>query len=212
VAGAGTAIAMSSGHRVEQREVIPHQITALSVLGRGGDVTVRSGAGTDTVQVLRRGTEAVAEGAVFGAPSWDGTQLQLQPDCTGGCDVDYVVTVPDGVAVTVRTDSGDVEVRGRLGPVALETRSGDIDADVTSSTVTVTTSGGDADLRLRQAPDQLSARSGSGDVDIRVPGGEVYAVTPDTRSGDVDLNVQQGPSGHVIQVQTQSGDISVEDG
>jgi hypothetical protein len=212
VAGAGTAVALSGGHRVEQRETITHAVTALTVDGTGGDVTVRSGATTGTVEVVRRGPAPRNDGVVPGAATWEGgSTLVLRPDCSGGCDVDYQVTVPDGVAVTVQTGSGDVELKGSLGPVSLQTGSGDIDADVSSDTVTLRTGSGDADLRLREAPDQVTATSGSGDIDIRVPKGEIYQVTPQTGSGDVDLNVQQGPSDHAIQVRTGSGDISVDD-
>lgn len=211
-AGAGTAVALSGGHRVEQRETLAHPITALTVDGTGGDVTVRSGATTGTVEVVRRGPAPRNDGALPGATTWDGAStLVLRPDCSGGCDVDYQVTVPDGVAVTVHTGSGDIELNGTLGTISLQTGSGDIDADVSSDTVTLHTGNGDADLRLRDAPDQVTASSGSGDIDIRVPKGETYQVTHDTGSGDVDLNVQQGQSDHVIQVRTGSGDISVDD-
>ena len=210
VAGAGTAVALSGDRRVEQRETITHPITALTVDGTGGDVTVRTGATAGTVEVVRRGSAPRGGGVVAGAAAWDNTTLVLRPDCRGGCDVDYQITVPDGVVVDIQTGSGDIELNGSLGDVSLQTGSGDIDADVTTDSLTLRTGSGDAGLRLREAPDQVSATSGSGDLDIRVPRGEVYNIVPQTGSGDVDLNVMRGQSDHVIQVRTGSGDISVD--
>ncbi|HEU5000030.1 MAG TPA: DUF4097 family beta strand repeat-containing protein [Lapillicoccus sp.] len=209
VAGAGTALAVNGVPRAEQRSLLTHAITALDVETQSGDVTVRAGARTDTVEVIRRFRGD--EDTQVGGETWQGNTLKITPDCTTVCDVDYEIRVPSTVAVTVRTGSGDVELSGRLGEVSLGTVSGDVDANVSTTTLSSETGSGDMDFHLGSAPDRLTAQSVSGDIDLRVPAGDTYAVTSNTTSGDVDVDVpRQSDATHLIDVRTASGDISVD--
>lgn len=211
LAGAGTAIALGGvGPRVERREIFSHQVTALTIDAGAGDVTVRSGARTDTVEVIRR-----ARGSLSDAPAargtWDGTTLVIRPECPDGCGADYEIRLPNGVAVTAETGSGDIELGGTLGTVSLEAGSGDVEADVAVDNLTTRTGSGDMGLRLRSAPALLSATSGSGDIAIRVPSAQTYAVAVDTGSGDTDIDVpRQDTASHRVQLRTGSGDISMQ--
>ena len=213
LAGAGAAVALAGvGQRVEQTDILSHQISALTVDAGGGDVTVRTGGAPGTVEVTRttRSTEALP---ALGPTSWQGTTLTLPGECDGCGEIDYEIRVPAGVDVTAKTGSGDIELDGALGTVSLQTGSGDVDADLAAGSITTRTGSGDMDLRLGNAPTQVTANSGSGDVDITVPGGQSYAVTSRTGSGDRDINVpQQSTSDRKIEVQTGSGDISVSGG
>ena len=210
LAGAGTAIALAgAGPRVERREVLTHQVTALTIDPGAGDVTVRSGATAGTVEVIRR-----ARGSLNDAPAsrgtWDGTTLVIRPECPDGCGADYEIRLPNGVAVTAETGSGDIDLVGTLGIVSVEAGSGDVEADATVDNLTTRTSSGDIQLRLRSAPTQLTATSGSGDVDVRLPSAQTYAVAVETGSGDTEIDVpRQDTAGHRIQVRTGSGDISL---
>lgn len=210
LAGAGTAFALAGGRRVEQRETLTHEVTALSIDAGGGDVTVRSGASPGTVEVTRRARWAWRS-APSGRETWQGSTLAIEPDCPGICDLDYEVRVPDGVAVTAHTGSADIDLGGTLGAVFVEAGSGDVKADVTTSTLATRTGSGDIELRLGSSPTQLSANSGSGDIDIWLPSGQTYAVDFQTGSGDTEVNVQQqSTSDHHVQVRTGSGDIMLE--
>ena len=210
LAGAGTAIALAGGGRlVEQRETFTHPVTALTIDAGAGDVTVRSGATADTVEVIRR-----VRGSLSDAPAargtWDGTTLVIRPGCPDGCDADYDIRVPNGVAVTAETGSGDIDLVGTLGTVSVEGGSGDVEADATVDNLTTRTGSGDMELRLRSAPTELVATSGSGDVEIRVPSAQTYAVDVETGSGDTRIDVpDESTAGHRIQVRTGSGDISL---
>jgi len=55
LAGAGAAVALAGvGQRVEQHDLLTHQISALTVNTGGGDVTVRTGGGPgDAPRVVR---------------------------------------------------------------------------------------------------------------------------------------------------------------
>ena len=213
LAGAGAAVALAGvGQRVEQHDLLTHQISALTVNTGGGDVTVRTGGAPGTVEVTRK-TRSAGALTALGPTSWDGNTLILLGDCEGCGDIDYEIRVPAGVDVTAKTGSGDIELDGALRTVSLQTGSGDIDGNVGAGSITARTGSGDMDLRLDNAPNQLTANSGSGDVDIKVPENQSYAVTYRTGSGDTEINVpQQSTSDRKIEVQTGSGDISVSGG
>jgi len=213
LAGAGAAVALAGvGQRVEQHDLLTHQISALTVNTGGGDVTVRTGGAPGTVEVTRK-TRSAGALTALGPTSWEGNTLTLLGECEGCGDIDYEIRVPAGVDVTAKTGSGDIELDGALRTVSLQTGSGDIDGNVGAGSITTRTGSGDMDLRLDNAPNQLTANSGSGDVDIKVPENQSYAVTYRTGSGDTDINVpQQSTSDRKIEVQTGSGDISVSGG
>ncbi len=164
--GAGTAVAVTGPH-TEQTDVLNHTITALTVTAGAGDITVHTGGRSGQVEVTRK-TRASSLPAL-GADVWKGDALSL--DCGPGCNVTYDIRVPDDVAVTARTDSGDVDLEGSLGRVDLQTGSGDVDAKIDADTLTTRSTSGDVKLRLAVAPSQLSATSESGDVEIRRPEG-----------------------------------------
>jgi hypothetical protein len=213
LAGAGAAVALAGvGHRVEQRDLLTHPISALTITTGGGDVTVRTGGTAGTVEVTRKARSTGAL-AALGATSWQGNTLTLPGDCEGCADIDYEIRVPVGVDVTAETGSGDIELDGALGAVAVKSGSGDVDANVAAQSLTARTGSGDVDLRLGQAPTQLTANTGSGDVDLRLPDGPAYLFTTSTGSGDIDNSLPQtNGADHRIQVQTGSGDISIGGG
>jgi hypothetical protein len=204
-------VALAGGSRVEKHDFLTHEISALAIDAGGGDVTVRAGGPRGTVEVTRttRSSNALAD---LGPTSWQGSTLTL--NCATGCDIDYEIRVPAGVAVTAQTGSGDVELEGNLGQVSLQTGSGDVDADIaTTSSLTTSTGSGDMALRFGSAPSLISADSGSGDVDIQVPNGQRYDVDSQTGSGDTDIVVQrQDAADHRIHVKTGSGDITISGG
>ena len=210
-AAGGGLVALAGGNRVEKHDFLTHPISALAIDAGGGDVTFRAGGPPGTVEVTRK-TRSATDLADLALTGWTGGTLTL--GCATGCDIDYEIRVPAGVAVTAETGSGDVELEGNLGPVSLQTGSGDVEADITTtSDLTTRTGSGDMELRFGSAPNLISADSGSGDVDIQVPKGQAYDVDTQTGSGDTDIVVQrQDLADHQIQVQTGSGDITVSGG
>ena len=188
---------------------MPHQVTAVTIDAGDGDVTVRTGATADTVEVIRRARGSLSDSQAARG-TWDGTTLVIRPECPGNCGVDYEIRLPTGVAVTAKTGSGDIELGGTLGTVSVQADSGDVEADVAVDNFTTRTGSGDMQLRMRSAPTQLTATSGSGDIGIRVPSAQTYAVAANTGSGDTEIDVpRQDAASHRVQVQTGSGDISL---
>ena len=203
--GAGTAAGLT-GPRTEQTVTLPHAITALNVTAGAGDITVRAGGRPGQVEVTRK-TRATSLPALT-PDDWQGDTLSL--DCGVDCNVTYEIRVPNDVAVTARTESGDVDLAGAMKTVALQTGSGDVDARVNADTLNATSTSGEMNVRLGAAPSRLTATSESGDIEIRVPKGQPYAVDAQTTSGDSDIDVTDQPSAdHRIQVRTVSGDIEV---
>jgi hypothetical protein len=209
LAGAGTAVSLTGDHRVEQRSVLTHDITALNVPPTGdGDVSVRTGAAPGTVEVVRKSRS----GSITPPGTWEGSTLTLAPGCPG-CDTDYEIRVPNGVDVTAHTGSGDIEVDGALRAVDLQSGSGQVDVNAATTTLAARTGDGDIDLRMGNAPTELTATSGSGDVEIRLPDGQSYVLDVQSGSGDSRVEIPQQPTAeHRVQVRTGSGDISVRGG
>jgi DUF4097 and DUF4098 domain-containing protein YvlB len=211
LAGAGAAVALAGvGQRVERRDLLTHEISALTVNAGAGDVTVRTGGQPGTVEVTRKGRSS-ASLAALGPSDWQGSTLTL--DCGDVCTLDYEIRVPAGVNVTAETGSGDIELDGALGAVDVRAGSGDVGANVAARTMATRTGSGDIDLQLGNAPSQLTANSGSGDVAIQVPDGQSYVLNTHTGSGDIDIAIPQtNGADHSVQVQTGSGDISIRGG
>ena len=129
-AAGGGVVALAGGNRVEKHDLLTDEISALSIDAGGGDVTVRAGGPPGTVEVTRK-TRSATDLADLALTGWPGGTLTL--NCATGCDIDYEIRVPAGVAVNAETGSGDIELEGNLGPVSLQTGSGDVEADIATT-------------------------------------------------------------------------------
>jgi Putative adhesin len=124
--------------------------------------------------------------------------LTLKSDCGGlfllDCTTDFRIEVPEGVAVNVRTDVGNVT-----------------GAALASSDVRIKTDVGDVDVDLTTAPDRLEAFTDVGDVELRLPDA-AYAVDTDTDVGDIDVNgvVQDDRAPRSVTTKTDVGDVTIQ--
>jgi hypothetical protein len=123
--------------------------------------------------------------------------------CFGRCGMSYHITAPRGVALSVRTSSGDISVAGVDGAVSLTSGSGDVTAHDIANGLTVATSSGD--VALERVGGKLNVQTGSGDV--RLADGHVVDATVQANSGDIEL---QGVA-NTIALNSGSGDIDVRD-
>ena len=101
-------------------------------------------------------------------------------------DAHIEVTVPQGVRVSARSQTGDISVRGTKGAVEAVTQSGDI--------------------AVEDVADRVEVGSLSGDVGVRMVTGDVEAKST---SGDVSIIGVTG--GGDIEVETVSGEITVKE-
>ena len=137
--------------------------------------------------------------------------------------IDYEITVPAGVALNLRSGSGDVEVdnvgrylsaqsgsgnvraHGVHGPAAMESGSGDIELEEESQgDVKVRT--GSGSIRVRGLDGGFMAKTGSGDIEA--DGTLLGQANLTTGSGSVRLHLN--PDAHFnLEAETGSGDIRV---
>jgi DUF4097 and DUF4098 domain-containing protein YvlB len=123
--------------------------------------------------------------------------------CLGRCNLHYSILVPHGVAMSVRTSSGDISATGLDGAVSLTTGSGDVLArDIVNGLAVESPSG---DVILVHVAGKLDVRAGSGDV--KLEDGNVTDPDVQTSSGDIVLE----GVGNSMTLKSSSGDITVRD-
>ncbi|MCX6407275.1 MAG: DUF4097 family beta strand repeat-containing protein [Propionibacteriales bacterium] len=137
-----------------------------------------------------------------------------RPLLSPGCGVDVTITVPEGTAVDLLTGSGDVDVSGLDGAVAVRTGSGDVDAErLRTQDLTVRTGSGDVEATFARPPFAVKVATGSGGVELGLPQAETpYAVDARSESGEVDdtIPATDAQDARVVRIRTGSGDVEVE--
>ena len=139
-----------------------------------------------------------------------------------GSDTRFEVTVPLGVHVIAKSQSGDISVRGTHGEVSVTAQSGDIVIDdvngrlevrswsgeVTASNVTgnVDVSTQSGDLKLTDVRGDIEVSNTSGDITLR--GVTAKLVRAKTTSGDVMYDGVIDPSGR-YEFTSHSGDVEL---
>lgn len=193
LAGVATAILLLAGGRGEVVTIPPTaDVTHVEVVLDAG--AVRLVAGDElTARVERRagrfarapsGTAAVTAGIlrITGTCSWLGL---------GRCDTAVTVTVPAGVAVSVRTQAGTIEGTVARGPVEAVTAAGAI-------TLTVT-----------EEVSHVTARTEAGAVELVVPDA-VYAVDAQTTIGRTRVEVRtDDASDRFIRARAEVGHVTI---
>lgn len=137
----------------------------------------------------------------------DGSQLTIRNQASGlcfsNCDVSYRVVMPADLALEIFTDSGDVQLDGDLGPVILNTSSGDISIQNSDDLLELSSDSGQ--IVLGNIAADIRAYSSSGDIKLTTIDAERAELSSD--SGEVQL---KGVAAQVVQVTTSSGDITLD--
>jgi hypothetical protein len=194
-----------------QRDAHDLSAASISLDLPGIDATVATGDAA-TLTIERRLTWSVSRPTI--EERWDGQTLQVIADCPSipigpGCDVDYTLYVPPGVAVQLRTTSGDLVIHGTDGALQLSTSSGDVRAtDLRSTEVVVSARSGDVDLGFTGAPQQLDIDTTSGDIDIAVPATSSYRLQVDADQTTLDIP-QDLDAGRTIMVNSTTGSLHI---
>lgn len=137
-----------------------------------------------------------------------------------GSDTRFELTVPYGVRVVAKSQSGDISVRGTRGEVEVEAASGDVRVDdvagrfsvrsfsgeVTASNITgdVEISTQSGDLKLTDVRGNIQVGNTSGDIVLKSITAKV--VRAKTTSGDVSYDGTIDPSGR-YELTSNSGDV-----
>lgn len=200
----GCGIAMGAERHDEQTFEAPDKRVTIDT---DHDVTVEVG-DEDRIRLEQRGTKSMN-----GSWSAGDATLTLRAE-DGWFDVGRnrsTVQVPVGVAVSVRSANGDVELADLGDGIDVSNDNGDVSADGVAGTVRVETQNGDIDLDTDEATDRVDLSSANGDISASVSGNTSYRVETDSDVGDVNVDVETNPdSENVISASTDTGDITVE--
>jgi len=129
--------------------------------------------------------------------------LELSNRYGGGGDSRFEVTVPMGVRVVARAQSGDIAISGTQGEVDARSQSGDIKIDDVAGRLDVGTLSGDIEARGVNGDVQIKSVSG----DIRLSNFKGENFEGETVSGSIEL-VNAG--GRYVRSHTTSGDLVYE--
>ncbi|MFG2716685.1 DUF4097 family beta strand repeat-containing protein [Streptomyces sp. NPDC048416] len=169
--------------------------------------------------------------------TWEGDTLKVHTECDGfvdqyvhTCQVGLHLTVPAGVSLTVRSASGEIDVRDLTGPVDLRSGSGGMKLRGLKGTVAATVGSGEieaaqlaspeADLEAGSGtvraefstpPRRVSATAGSGAVSLTVPDATRYQVLGHSDSGGRDIQnaLVDKASDRILDVTSGSGSVAV---
>ena len=214
LAGLGLALVIGSFGVVTESETV----TEVPVHGQrdllgvsSNDVEVVGGAPAGTIEVTRRFEWGLGGTKPKLNETWDDGGVAISgASCQGvswRCGVDYIVRVPDNVAVELRGGSGDVVLGGSLGTIDVEVGSGDIEADgLSSADVRLQTGSGDVDLGLDSRASKVDVRTGSGDLDLSLDSDTAASSSAPQRRHRCRAAVRTDS----LDIETGSGDVSVD--
>jgi hypothetical protein len=186
-------------HVLTRTETVAQPVTSLFVRSYGGQVRVASGP-VSRVQV----TETImydqqARPPAVMQPVSDGRLALSSRACASAdCSVDFRVTVPSGVTVTVSTGGGPVAVSGVAG-ASLDSGGGPARVTRIGGPLTVVTGGGP--LVLRGVAGPLHADTGGGTL----VGRDVAATTATVTTGGGDATVVFSTAPKSVKLSTDGG-------
>jgi hypothetical protein len=220
-----------------QRASYVRQISALTIDADTANMTIVAGV-PGRVDVVRELGWTAQKPEI--SEHWVGDKLVIQVDCLNRikpfddirlikCDVDYRLSAPPGIPVTVDSDGGDIEVSQMTGALHLSSNGGDIMANgsqgrvyaetyggnvlvegARSTDVSATTRGGNVILGFLVPPTRADAETFGGDVMVTVPSSTTYSVRGQTSGGDTDVQVpDDSTSPRKITATTRGGNVII---
>jgi DUF4097 and DUF4098 domain-containing protein YvlB len=106
---------------------------------------------------------------------------------SGGGDVQWTLTVPEGAEIDFESASGDFEASGPFEGIEASTASGDVELEKIGGDVEVSTASGD--VMITGAGGDIEVSTASGDVDGKQLDGDIEI---STASGDIDVSDSKG--------------------
>jgi hypothetical protein len=145
----------------------------------------------------------------------EGELIVTGADCANSigynvCDATFKMEIPRSLVVTLRSDGGDVTVRGLSATADISTDGGAVTAeDVGWSSMIARSDGGDVRLRYTRPPNRVDAATNGGSVTMWLPRA-AYAVAAQTGDGKHTVQVSTDPtSSRTISVNSDGGDVSL---
>jgi DUF4097 and DUF4098 domain-containing protein YvlB len=173
---------------------------------RRGVVSLTLGSGDIVVTAWDRDQIRVHATAEGGGVRLDASSSRVSVELSnrygGGGDSRFEVTVPIGVRIVARAQSGDIAISGTGADVDARSQSGDIKVENVANRLDVGTLSGDIEARGVRGDAQI--KSVSGDIRITDFKGDFEG---ETVSGSIEL---QNAVGRFIRSHTTSGDLTYE--
>jgi DUF4097 and DUF4098 domain-containing protein YvlB len=173
---------------------------------RRGLVTLTIGSGDIVVTAWDRDQIRVHATSESGGVRLDASTSRVAVELSNayghGGDSRFEVTVPIGVRIVARAQSGDIAVSGTQGEVDARSQSGDIKVDDAANRLDIGTLSGD-----------VEAHSVIGDVQIKSVSGDIRVTDfkgdfeGETVSGSIEL---RNAAGRYVRSHTTSGDLAYE--
>jgi hypothetical protein len=213
LSGAAFALSETLHRNIDTSSTLTAHVRKIVVRTDVGDVDVRAGLTGDVM--IRRHDAWLLDRPQISERYADGV-LTIETHCGSltnvlRCRSDLRIDAPPEVDVTVRADTGDVDLRGLSGRADIQTTSGDIRTHrLEPVTVRASADGGDVSLDLFGEPARTEASSNGGDVRVTVPYGP-YRVDADTVAGNVKVEgvIRDDLAPQAIATLTDAGDITV---
>ena len=173
---------------------------------RRGLVSLTLGSGDIIVTAWSRDQIRIHATSEGGGVRLDASSSRVSLDLSGryggGGDSRFEVTVPIGVRIVARAQSGDIAISGTQGEVDARSQSGDIKIEDVASRLDVGTLSGDIEAHSVNADVQI--KSVSGDIRVSDLKGDFEG---ETVSGSIELH---GAAGRFVRSHTTSGDLVYE--
>ena len=173
---------------------------------RRGLVSLTIGSGDIVVTAWDRDQIRVHATSESGGVRLDASNARVSVELSnrygGGGDSRFEVTVPTGVRIIARAQSGDIAISGTQGEVDARSQSGDIKVDDVVNRLDIGTLSGD--IEVHNAMGDVQIKSVSGDIRLTDFKGDFEG---ETVSGSIDLRNAVARS---VRSHTTSGDLSYE--
>ena len=131
---------------------------------------------------------------------------------TTRCAADWDVVVPEGLAVTVTSSAGQVELTGVTGDVVVSNTVGETRVTGSPRTLEATSQVGSIVATLSAPARRVVLRNTVGEVDLTLPPGHTWAVTARSEVDDVVTDVSvSSTSEYVVDVRTELGSVRIDD-
>jgi len=193
---------------------LPASVQTLKFDNEAAILRVAAVQGSSPIHVMERPTgDASSRHGVAGSVA------TIASRCPGGisledCHMDYQVTMPSSVALTVNGSAGQISLMGGPANVQLKTSAAEVSGSALArGSYTVATDAGKVDLSFASPPTLVNVKTQAGEINVTVPGNASYRVKASAPVGDEKVAVPNDPAAtNVIELSTQVGDISVRQG
>jgi DUF4097 and DUF4098 domain-containing protein YvlB len=190
----------------------------LELLSYSGDVEIVGGSGEDVKVTATKSTHSGNEQAARAALSAMAIEINERPGAvaiqakptsgrSNSVEVNYVISVPAGTSLDLKTYSGDVTIRSMSGDIRLKSYSGDVVVrEGKPASIDLDSVSGDVSLEQIDS-ERVKVNSLSGDVVFKGKLSKTGRYDLSTNSGDVQV-VTDGGASFEVEARTFSGDVT----